>query len=75
MSDIASTIQKMMRGLTVKEDSKRKLSWDSEAVKVIKQKIEHYKATGNIRKLMIYEAKLYDKQLKIRKLKSLLEKL
>lgn len=73
MSSITNTIQKALSQLTIKEQSMRKLTWDSEAVKVIKARIKHYKKTNNLRKLAIYQAKLEDKQLKIRKLKKLAE--
>lgn len=57
-----------------KMEKKRKygisLPWETEAVKVIKEKIEHYKETGNARKLGIYEAKLKQKMSIIGALKS-----
>lgn len=37
------------------------LPWNTEAIKVIKEKIAHYKAMNNTRKLAIYEAKLKQK--------------
>src|SRR5690242_6642947 len=35
-----------------------KISWHSEAIKVIKEKLEHYEKTGNLRKADIYRRKL-----------------
>lgn len=34
------------------------LKWEPQAIQVIKEKIAHYKKTGNVRKLAIYESKL-----------------
>ena len=34
-----------------------------QAIKVIREKIDHYKATGNSRKLDIYQRKLADKNM------------
>ena len=44
------------------------MKWHTEAVIVIMDKIQHYKETGNVRKLAIYEAKLNEKKNIINKL-------
>lgn len=46
------------------------LKGETEAVRVIKDKIKHYKETGNARKLDIYQRKLQQKYSIISKIKS-----
>ena len=67
-------LSKLLQKFSVESDADRnrsKLRIQSQAVIVIKDKIKHYKSTGNERKLSIYEGKLRDKRnviLKLRKL-------
>ena len=49
----------------------KKIKWDTKAVQVIKEKIKHYKKTGNKRKLAIYESKLKGTRNTFSKLESL----
>lgn len=59
-----TTHEKEKKEKDQKEESKKRYStpfWQSQAVTVIKEKIAHYKATGNIRKLAIYQSKLKGK--------------
>lgn len=66
-------LAKTIRRETEKEKTSRKLTWETEAERVIKDKIDHYDKTGNTRKLAIYKAKLADKQMIITKLQSLMD--
>lgn len=54
-------------------NTKEALSWESEAITIIKEKIAHYKSTGNVVKLAIYEAKLKQKSPIISRLSKLLK--
>lgn len=55
-------------------DLATKLSWETQAQILIKEKIAHFKKSGNIRKLKIYKAKQSQKVNIIGKVKDLLEK-
>lgn len=47
-----------------------RIKWEGQATTVIKEKIAHYKKTGNKRKLAIYQSKLDGKRPLISKLRS-----
>ena len=58
---LMASIQKAVKQadtISITEQNHRKLKWESEAIRVIKDKIKHYKKTGNQRKLTIYQSKL-----------------
>lgn len=42
-------------------DTQNRIKWETQATQVIKEKIKHFKKTGNKRKLAIYESKLQSK--------------
>ena len=52
---------------------KLKLKYETEAVSIIKNKIKHFRKTGNKRKLAIYQNKLKGKQLIISNLRSMIK--
>ena len=52
---------------------KLKLKYETTAVSVIKDKIKHFEATGNKRKLAIYQSKLKGKQPIISNLRSMIK--
>jgi len=61
-SDKLTAIQRALFLESQKSRFFEKITWETEAIKVIKTKIAHYKKTGNLRKLAIYQAKLKQKQ-------------
>jgi hypothetical protein len=48
-----------------------RLKWETEAMKVCKEKYNHYLKAGNLRKAEIYKAKIDGKRLLILKLRKL----